>query len=90
MFHSLSNDIVRFKIEVRLRRKHLTHAKWPFLQHGAYAVPLMTPFSSPILHEFQTSSSSSFEFEFELARTFAIDSTFSGLCQLDENIFAPN
>jgi len=34
MFHWLSDDLVMLKIEVGLRRKHLTHAKWPFLQHG--------------------------------------------------------
>jgi len=39
MFHWLSDDIVRFKIEVGDEEKfskmqHLTHTKWPFPQHA--------------------------------------------------------
>jgi len=48
MFHWLSGDIVRFKIEVGVEEK-TTHAKWSFLQHGVHAVPLMTPLSWPTL-----------------------------------------
>ena len=50
---------------------------------------MSTATSRTNFRDFQTSSSSSFEFEFELARTFATDSTFSRIDQLDEKFFAP-